>query len=410
MKLNYYLDFVYITGLIIIMFICIYVNLQTDSYVLDKKKIILFFSCEMINFYIIGNLICKNNITYILVPFCLGLALSIIIFKDNKINVVVAYLISISIFQMINMITHSISLLIYVNLLMSKKYILILYNILKIIFIGIIISMCYIFRNVIKNIEDVLNFDFKGLGILGTFVIMMLTINILIYRGFFVDMLIVRIITMITFGIIALSLIIQSINIEKKVEMTSNLSKQLKIKNNELRKIRHDYGAQISYLYGLYLLKRWDSLKEALNNIIETNNSISNSLLFNKREDSKIIEAMDKLLKKGVHIIVEETEDIEIIENKHKDLLIIIKNTCESIINIMGEKCILKIKTYIKRDKFIIVFESIKFKHTDKRGNRSIKKELKILLKDVSGMVNNNGKMYIRNSENVLQVKIKLTI
>ena len=410
MKLNYYLDFVYITGLIIIMFICIYVNLQTDSYVLDKKKIILFFSCEMINFYIIGNLICKNNITYILVPFCLGLALSIIIFKDNKINVVVAYLISISIFQMINMITHSISLLIYVNLLMSKKYILILYNILKIIFIGIIISMCYIFRNVIKNIEDVLNFDFKGLGILGTFVIMMLTINILIYRGFFVDMLIVRIITMITFGIIALSLLIQSINIEKKVEMTSNLSKQLKIKNNELRKIRHDYGAQISYLYGLYLLKRWDSLKEALNNIIETNNSISNSLLFNKREDSKIIEAMDKLLKKGVHIIVEETEDIEIIENKHKDLLIIIKNTCESIINIMGEKCILKIKTYIKRDKFIIVFESIKFKHTDKRGNRSIKKELKILLKDVSSMVNNNGKMYIRNSENVLQVKIKLTI
>lgn len=410
MKLNYYLDFVYITGLIIIMFICIYVNLQTDSYVLDKKKIILFFSCEMINFYIIGNLICKNNITYILVPFCLGLALSIIIFKDNKINVVVAYLISISIFQMINMITHSISLLIYVNLLMNKKYILILYNILKIIFIGIIISMCYIFRNVIKNIEDVLNFDFKGLGILGTFVIMMLTINILIYRGFFVDMLIVRIITMITFGIIALSLLIQSINIEKKVEMTSNLSKQLKIKNNELRKIRHDYGAQISYLYGLYLLKRWDSLKEALNNIIETNNSISNSLLFNKREDSKIIEAMDKLLKKGVHIIVEETEDIEIIENKHKDLLIIIKNTCESIINIMGEKCILKIKTYIKRDKFIIVFESIKFKHTDKRGNRSIKKELKILLKDVSSMVNNNGKMYIRNSENVLQVKIKLTI
>ena len=70
MILNYYLDFVYINGLIIIMFICIYVNLQTDSYVLDKKKIILFFSCEMINFYIIGNLICKNNITYILVPFC----------------------------------------------------------------------------------------------------------------------------------------------------------------------------------------------------------------------------------------------------------------------------------------------------------------------------------------------------
>ena len=38
--------------------------------------------------------------------------------------------------------------------------------------------------------------------------------------------------------------------------------------NNELKKVKHDYGAQISYLYGLHLMGQHERLGSALKDII----------------------------------------------------------------------------------------------------------------------------------------------
>ena len=56
--------------------------------------------------------------------------------------------------------------------------------------------------------------------------------------------------------IILINYLVKVIN---KSYILDQLNKEMEIKNDELRKIKHDYGAQISYLYGLFLLQRWEN-------------------------------------------------------------------------------------------------------------------------------------------------------
>ena len=47
---------------------------------------------------------------------------------------------------------------------------------------------------------------------------------------------------------------------DKKYEEINRLNDLLIDKNNELKKIKHDYGSQISYINGLYVMKQYDRL------------------------------------------------------------------------------------------------------------------------------------------------------
>ena len=53
-------------------------------------------------------------------------------------------------------------------------------------------------------------------------------------------------------------------NIEKKSIEISRLNKELEKKITELKKIKHDYGSQISYLYGAYLMENYEKLGDLL--------------------------------------------------------------------------------------------------------------------------------------------------
>lgn len=53
-------------------------------------------------------------------------------------------------------------------------------------------------------------------------------------------------------------------SIGKKYEEIDRLNKLLIDKNNELKKIKHDYGSQISYINGLYIMQQYDRLGEML--------------------------------------------------------------------------------------------------------------------------------------------------
>jgi hypothetical protein len=64
----------------------------------------------------------------------------------------------------------------------------------------------------------------------------------------------------------------------KEVEM---LNSALKDKISELKKIKHDYGSEISSLYGLYQLGRTERLGELLKSIVEKNQAVNTSLYVN---------------------------------------------------------------------------------------------------------------------------------
>ena len=415
-KLNYYFDFAYTFGFISIICICICANLKIDDNELKKKKIIILYITEIINYFVIANLIIHNIYAYVLFPFFFGLALAIIIFNNKKLNIIVSYLVSMFIIQMIGMMTHPSNSLIFIKLLVNAKYEFLTYSVLKIFFIYVVVILCFIFREFIKNIEIMLDYNITGIKILALLVTLMLGIRILISGNIPINMSYLRITAMIILGGVAVTLLIHSIRLEQKARIAAELNEQLEVKNNELRKIKHDYGAQISYLYGLYLLERWDSLGESINNIIENSNSVFSSVLLNERGDSKITQAVNKLLQKGIHVIIEENADIDIIKVEYNQLISIIKDTCEAVMHVIGEHGLIKIRTYIRMEQFIITFESTNLSYIQNKKRKEnkyadIKKGLRVLLKDVIDMVSqNNGKTYIKKGDNILQVKIKFPI
>ena len=69
-------------------------------------------------------------------------------------------------------------------------------------------------------------------------------------------------------GFFMIGITIYFSNIEKKSNQVLITNSFLEKKNEELKKIKHDYGSQISYLYGLHLMKKYDKLGDALKNII----------------------------------------------------------------------------------------------------------------------------------------------
>ncbi len=414
--MNYYFDFTYTLGFIGIICICIYTNLKIDDSELKKKKIIILYITEVVNYFFIANLIIHNIYAYVLFQFFGGLVLAIVIFNNEKLNILVSYLISIFIIQIIEMMIYSSNSLIFAKLLIGRSYEILTYSLFKLLYIYIVVILCFIFREFIKNIEFMLYYNIKGIRVLALFVILCLGIRILISGKFNVNISYLRITAMIILGGAAVTLLIHSIEMEKKARIADELNEQLEVKNSELRKIKHDYGAQISYLYGLYLLERWDSLGEAIDNIIENNNSVLSSVLLNEGVDSKITQAVNKLLQKGIHVIIEENADVKIIKIEYNELIYIIKEICEAILHVIGEQGLIKIRTYIRMDQFIINFESsnlgyIYSNEREKNKYTNIKKSLKILLKDVISMVSkNNGKIYIKKGNNLFQIKIKFPV
>lgn len=69
-------------------------------------------------------------------------------------------------------------------------------------------------------------------------------------------------------------------NASKIVELNTeleDLNEKLNSRVNELRKIKHDYGSELSMLYGLFQLKDYTRLNEMFRDTIERNHDISNN-------------------------------------------------------------------------------------------------------------------------------------
>lgn len=206
-------------------------------------------------------------------------------------------------------------------------------------------------------------------------------------------------------------------SIGKKYEEIDRLNKLLIDKNNELKKIKHDYGSQISYINGLYIMQQYDRLGEMLKKIISGNAEVSSSVEYITNRDSIICSVVESLDLKDIHVVVDEEFDYNLIDISEYELHKIVSNILSNAATALDGNGLIVIKTY---KIFNNIYLSIKNNGPqidpsiiDKIFNtgfttKSNKDEshgygLHIVKEIVE---NNNGKIYVTSNEEYTEFKV----
>ena len=137
-------------------------------------------------------------------------------------------------------------------------------------------------------------------------------------------------ILMIVIFIIGISVYMNSM--DKKYEEINRLNNLLIAKNNELKKIKHDYGSQISYINGLYIMQQYDRLGEMLKNITNGNTEVSSCVKYITNRGSIISSVVESLDLKDIHVVVDEEFDSSLIDISEYELHKIVSNILSNAI------------------------------------------------------------------------------
>lgn len=140
----------------------------------------------------------------------------------------------------------------------------------------------------------------------------------------------------------------------KKNKEIHNINRSLEEKVFELKKIKHDYGSQISYLYGLHLMKNHDGLGEALKDIINGNNSISDKIQIKNKEYSIIAAITSSISTENIDILIDENVEIKEFPFEEVELQRVISNIVTNSVTAMGGKGRITIITLYEFGKVVI--------------------------------------------------------
>lgn len=147
------------------------------------------------------------------------------------------------------------------------------------------------------------------------------------------------------------------INIDKNSKQVYILNEELESKINELKKIKHDYGSQISYLYGAYLMNNYEKLGELLKGIIE-GNDISTQVKVLSTEDSIIAQVVNSTDLKEVDVLIDEKADLKDTNISELELHKIISNIVRNSIEALKGRGLLMINSYYSYNHVIISFQN----------------------------------------------------
>lgn len=209
--------------------------------------------------------------------------------------------------------------------------------------------------------------------------------------------------------------------IKQKSKQIFEMNEALEIKNSQLSKIKHDYGAQISYLYGLCLMERFDDLKKSLKDIINNNESVPTAVEISENKESLLSVALKLAIDKGIHVIIEEKCDFSLIKMNEMEFYRVISNIVNNAIKAMNGKGIIIAKSYEYLGNAVIKIENngpkieehhlkdifkAGFTTKDNKDNShgyglNIVKEL---------VESNNGKIYVKSTDTATEFKIVLPI
>ena len=147
-------------------------------------------------------------------------------------------------------------------------------------------------------------------------------------------------------GIFIIGITIYFIGIEKKSKEINKLNECLEKKINELQKVKHDYGSQLSYLYGLYLMGKYEKLGASLKEIINGNNSVLVEGEMINDSNSSISDIVNGINHEGINIIVKEHVDLNDINMLEVDFQRLLSNILRNAITAMNGTGFIEIKTY----------------------------------------------------------------
>jgi two-component system, LytTR family, sensor histidine kinase AgrC len=147
------------------------------------------------------------------------------------------------------------------------------------------------------------------------------------------------------------------INIDKNSKQVYILNEELESKINELKKIKHDYGSQISYLYGAYLMNNYEKLGELLKEIIE-GNDISTQVKVLSNEDSIIAQVVNSTDLKEVDVLIDERAELKDTNISELELHKIISNIVRNSIEALKGRGLLMINSYYSYNHVIISLQN----------------------------------------------------
>lgn len=286
-----------------------------------------------------------NNLEFgVILTHVLTLCIISAFYRKNIIGALTAYTIAYSILAIYSMIFGNL-IFEYIKGLFPIEYI--DYEHIFIIYIPewIMIMLCFKYIEKIKQINRLIIYEKFSINILiMSFVLDFIITFYLVTLGDKSQLLKNIIYIMFFMFFVAISVYFWKIN--QKSKQIYKLNKALEIKNNELRKIKHDYGAQISYLYGLCLMERFDDLKKALKNIINNNESMPTAVEINSTENSLLAIALQPAIDKGIHVIIDEKCDFKLINMNEMEFYQVISNIVNNAIKAMKEEGIIIAKSY----------------------------------------------------------------
>ncbi len=386
----------------------------------ERNKIKLIYM--VLGFLFISQLFTRiftNNLSiYILLPHLLALFLLIVLYRKNIVNALISYTIIYSIIIVFNMILGSL-ILKFIRELLFIKYI----NYEKIILYipqWILIYLCFKYIGKIKKLYTlIVNENFFWSIIIISFVVdFIITFYLATLSG--EEQLLKNIIYIIFFMFFVVVLVYFG-KVYHKSEQIYILNNALEVKNRELSKIKHDYGAQISYLYGLCLMNRFNDLKQSLKNIINSNETTITSVEINDNNNELLSLALKPALYKGIHVIIKGSGDISSSKMPEIELYRVISNIVNNAIRAMNGKGIIIAKVYEQLGNLIIKIENngpkIKEEHlteifkseftTKNNDNKSHGFGLDIV-KDL--IQSHNGNIYVKSTDVSTEFKIILPI
>jgi hypothetical protein len=139
----------------------------------------------------------------------------------------------------------------------------------------------------------------------------------------------------------------------KEVEM---LNSALKDKISELKKIKHDYGSEISSLYGLYQLGRIERLGELLKGIVEKNQAVNTSLYVKVQATPIVSSILNPAVSKGIDVIVSDCGEYENLPVTDGELVKVLSNIVNNSIDVLKDvkDPMIRFKSYNNYDGIVI--------------------------------------------------------
>jgi signal transduction histidine kinase len=210
--------------------------------------------------------------------------------------------------------------------------------------------------------------------------------------------------------------------INEKSKEVEALNEALNNKINELKKIKHDHGSEISSIYGLYQLGNTDKLGELLKSIVERDQTFTPAVNVNIQSNPLIASVLNTAVAAGISVINLDGADYDNLPLAEDEILKLISNIVRNSIDALSntKNPIIKYNSYNNSDGIVIMIGNngpdIPKEIRDKifemgfstKGNSGSDRGFGLSI--VMDILNKcNGKISIRNNREFVQFIIEIS-